>query len=130
IWVAGVTRDPRRYARRHFRIFSAACVFTAGVVLVYLGVFSPTALVITLGISFISTGWDRTFAIAAPAVAAALYFGLSLSLTLGWIPDLGRLQPAAASAESRWFFVLVAPTVMLLTAAVARSGRQIIFRAI
>ena len=130
LWVARVTRDPRRYARRHFRILAVTCVFGAGAALVYLGIFSPTALVITLGISFIATGWDRSFALGAPVFAALGYMVMSAVITLGWVPDFGRLQPAVTSEGARWFFVFVAPTVMLLTARVSRSGREIIFGAI
>lgn len=130
LYVAHETRDPRNYTRRMFRYFAASCVVASLCVQLYLGVFSPTALVVTLGISFIATGWDRSWALGAPIAAAVGYFVMAACITFEVFADPGRMRSVGTAFEIRIFFTFVAPLVMVFTAWVARQGREIIFKAI
>ncbi len=130
LWTAKRSEDPRHYTRGLFRWFAASCVAASWVVQLYLGVFSPTALVVTLGISFIATGWDRSWALGAPIVAALGYFVMALAITVGLFDDPGRMASRDVLTQTRFFFTFMAPLVMVLTAWVARQGRRILYRAI
>lgn len=66
LWISFRAASPKTYTRRHFRVFAMMCALTSFWVEYYLGVFSPTPLVATLGISFLATGSDRPFAVGVP----------------------------------------------------------------
>lgn len=130
LWVANRAATPKRYTRFHFRVFAVACTLAAVAIEYYLGVFSPTPLVVTLGISFLATGEDRLFAVGIPILAGAGYLVLACLIIFAVIPDLGRLTSDGVPTETKLFFAVMAPAAMIMTAWVARRGRKIIYGAI
>jgi serine/threonine-protein kinase len=130
LWVANRASKPKTYTRTHFRVFALVCMFAAVAAEYYLGVFSPTPLVVTLGISFLATGEDRNFAWGIPILGGAGYFLLAMLIILGVVPDFGRLGSKGTPTETKLFFALMVPAAMIMTAWVSRRGRSIIYRAI
>ena len=112
-----------------FRLFGLMAVTTSGFALYYLGVFSPTALAVTLGISFFGQGTDRLGALSVGLSSAAIYIALGLGLITGLIPDLGLFDATQAPLPARLFMVVMVPVVHLLMLTQARLNRAAVIRA-
>ena len=101
LWISHLARTEERITVSWFRLFGFAAVATSGFAQYYLGVFSPTALAVTLGISFFGQGTDRRGALAVGLSSAVMYVLLGLGLISGLIPDLGLFDSTHAPLPAR-----------------------------
>jgi serine/threonine-protein kinase len=115
---------PERYTRRLFRLFGLALAAVSAVAMYYCGVFSAAPVIVTLGISFYGQGDDRRWALIMPLVAIAIYFLLSLLITLNLLPELGLFREVRLTQPAMLFAVCLVPAVFLLTLWQARLSRQ------
>jgi len=129
LWISYIARSREHVSVIWFRVFGLAAVTTSGFALYYLGVFSPTALAVTLGISFFGQGTDRFGALAVGLSSAAIYVALGLGLIMGIIPDLGLFASASAPLPARLFMVVMVPVVHLLMLTQARLNRAAVIEA-
>ena len=123
VWLRGATDD--RYSRRVFRTFGVACIVMSLVVHYYFGVFSPSPLLTTIGITFFGLGDDRQGALLLSAGAILSYIALVALLLFGAIPDYGLLTPATSSLASRLFMAMAVSScfgVVLWHARVSRGA--------
>ena len=89
-----------------------------------LGVFSPTPLVVTLGMGFYGTGRDRKHALGICIYAIAGYFVLLCLVTSGLIEDVGMISSSGANLATHLTFVILCPLVMIATLYMARVTRH------
>ncbi len=130
LWVLHRTRREAGYTTTVFRIFGWTVATMSFEVLHFFGVFSPTPVVITLGISFFGLGLDRRYAVAVPLYAIGGYLVLATLTLLGVIPDHGVLSAPVASMPARLFVLVMVPTVLGLTLWIARLSRATMIRAV
>ena len=123
LWVWYRSKDPTKYTKRLFRTYGAVAVVTSITALYFLGPFSPTALAITLGISFFGQSRDKQGAWVICLSAIFLSFVLLSGVLLGLFPDVGVFQGYSAGASAMSFMTLMVPLVLLVTLFQARWGR-------
>ena len=100
IWVLWTIRLEQNYTPRLFRIWGYASVVLTVPILYCLGTFSPTPLVITLGLSFFGQGLDRRHALLIPATAVVLYCILAMAILVGLLPDYGMLSSSRTARRT------------------------------
>ncbi len=130
LWVFVRTRSDEGYTPRVFLIFGWSAAIASLPLQYCLGVFSPTPLVVTLGIYFFGQGLDRRQALLIPAFAITGYFGLALALALGVIQDRGVFTATGVPLLTQFFFVVMAPLVLTVTLWMARLSRSAVAGAV
>ena len=119
-----VAKNPKKYDRNVFRIFGIVGVVACVNALIYLGPYSPTALAITLGISFFGQGADRRGAVLICSAAIILTLALFIGVLTGRIQDIGVFTGNNAGASAMLFMTLMVPMVLLVTFAQATWSRD------
>jgi eukaryotic-like serine/threonine-protein kinase len=114
----------KTYSRVLFRFYGLSAVMASTMVLIYLGPFSPTALAVTLGISFFGQGVDRVGAWAISIAATGAYFLLFVLILTGTIPDVGVFRGDEAGLGGRIFMMAMVPLVLLVTLMQARGSKN------
>lgn len=124
LWVLHRTRNEAGYTTNVYRVFGWSAA-VASIPLQYgLGVFSPTPLVVTLGIYFFGQGMDRRNAIVIPAFAIVGYFVLAMLIALGVVADRAVLTGTEAPMLSKVFYAVMTPLVLTVTLWMARVSRR------
>ncbi len=113
-----------RYPLSLFRLHGLVAVLAAAVIQYYLGVFSPTAVAVALGLAFFGQGNDGPTAWGIGIGAAGSYSLLAVLLTAGVLDDRGVFAAVGAPLAGKVFMAAVVPVVMLLTVAQARANRR------
>ena len=124
VWMLRRCRRPALFTPAVFRIFAFAIAAASFEIIYYLGVFSPTPLVVTLGISFVGLGRDRIAALVAPLVAITGYLALAIATVTGALDDRAVITPTTASAAGRVMFTVMVPVVLLVALWIARLSRR------
>ncbi len=117
-------RDEQSYDATVFRVFGYVAATASFEIEYFLGVFSPTPLVVTLGITFFGMGMDRRHALAIPLYAIGGYLVLSSLIASGVLADRGVINANGVAIESKIFFVGIAPLVLAVTLWMARVSRR------
>jgi serine/threonine-protein kinase len=125
-----VARDPRRYSTRVNIVFGLACIPTSFVVTLYLGVFSPFACLIALGLSVFGLIDERRVVLPICVALAAAYFGLALAVTFGVVHDPGLFSPAAPSRAERLGMAMMVLGVFSVALWHARRARAATLEAV
>ncbi|MBJ93973.1 MAG: hypothetical protein CMP23_05785 [Rickettsiales bacterium] len=120
-WLASV---PERYTRRVFLVYGMLAVVASIMVLIYLGPFSPTALAVTLGISFFGQGADRRGAWLICGSAIVLCLSLYTLILTGLVADVGVFRGEEGGFSGRLFMTVMVPLVLLVTMMQAYWARQ------
>jgi len=123
LWVALWGGRDERYRPWVFRSFGCSCVAIATLAEVYFGPFSPTPLIVTLGIAFFGQGRDRPWAVGLSFAAIALYLLLAALLTLDLMPDLGLFPVDDTPMLAQVFMTIMVPVVCTVTLWQARLSR-------
>ncbi len=116
--------DPKRYTRRVFRGFGFVVATISFELVYFLGVNSPVAVVLTLGISSIGAGLDRRGALAITLYAIAGYAVLSGLVAGGVLEDVGVIRASGLTWVARLFGAVMVPAVLLLSLRLARLSRN------
>jgi len=126
-WLCSV---PERYTRKVFLTYGFFALAASIMILIYLGPFSPTALAVTLGISFFGQGADRKGAwlICGTAICSCLL--LYLLILTGAIPDVGVFRGEEGGFAGQLFMTIMVPLVLLVTMTQAHWSRQGVERAL
>lgn len=127
IWLC---KDERRYTRFIFRTYGVSAVVASTMALVYLGPYSPTALAVTLGISFFGKGQDRFGAWCICMSAILAYLLLLIGTTTGVLLDAGVFRGDEAGVDGRLFMVIMAPLVLTVTFMQSRQSRKAVKNAL
>ncbi len=106
-----------------FRWFAVSAVVVSVVVQLYIGLFSPAPVVVTLGISFIGSSDDRRWGIGCCLAATAAYALIAILIAAELMPDTGLIR-GLASTSGRMFGVVMVPFVQLATLRQALLGRR------
>ena len=123
IIVARRARDPFRFTEGTLRGFALVGLFTSCVCQLYLGVFSPAAVITSLGLSFFALGDDR-LVIALCWVAGGFYVAVALLVALDVVPDVGVFPGIAVSLEARVATIAMVSGVHAMTIYQARLSRR------
>jgi len=129
-WVLWRTRDESYYTQRVFRVWGYISVVMSIPIQYALGTFSPTPLIVTLGLSFFGHGLDRRHAILIPTTAIILYFIMALSILMGVLPDYGMFSSAGAPRAVVLFFTIMVPLVFVGTLRFARVSHASLINAV
>ncbi|MBE7453030.1 MAG: protein kinase [Kofleriaceae bacterium] len=123
-WVWLRCRDERRYTPRVFRIFGWIAATVSFELVYFLGVFSPTPVVITLGVTFVGLGLDRRYALIIPLYAVTGYAILAGLITTGLVADRGVIRATDLTLMPKLFGAIMVPVVLLMTLGLARLSRR------
>ena len=124
LWVWLRCRDERRYTPFVFRVFGWVAATASFELTYFLGVFSPTPVVITLGVTFIGLGLDRRYAQIIPLYALAGYAILAGLITGGVVEDRGVIRATDLTLMPKLFGAVMVPVVLLMTLGLARLSRH------
>ncbi|MBK9035155.1 MAG: serine/threonine protein kinase [Myxococcales bacterium] len=124
LWVIYRCRRPLRYTPTVFRVYAFATALGSIEIIHFLGPFSPTPLVVTLGISFFGLGRDRLGALIAPLVAITGYLAVAVLTLTGVLVDHGALTATSGTAAGRVMFTAMVPVVLLVALWMARLARS------
>ncbi len=106
-----------------FRWFAVSAAAASVPVLLYIGLFSPAPVVVTLGISFIGSSDDRRWGVACCLAATFAYALIAVLILLNVVPDTGMIT-GLTSTSGRLFGVVMVPFVQLATLRQALLGRR------
>ncbi len=129
-WAWIRTRNVADYTPLVFRVFGWSCVLASAEIVYFMGVFSPTPLVVTLGIMFIGLGLDRIYAVVMPSCAIVIYTTLTCLTIVGVIPDNGLISGASSTIFSKVFLVTAASLVLTMALWLARVSRRSMIEAV
>ena len=113
-----------------FRVWGYTAAVASGVTGYCLGLFSPTPLIATLGISFFGLGKDMRHAVLIPALAISVYFVQCVLVVMNVIPDYGLFNSGTQQPGLLFFFTFMVPIVLMCTLWMARLSRQALERAV
>jgi len=129
-WVYWRIRDSSRYTPAVFRCWGYFSVGMTVPLQYCLGTFSPTPLIVTLGLSFFGFGRDRHHAVIICSTAIAAYFCLSLLILTGVIPDLGILSSTGFPTIVLGFFSVMVPLVLISGLFFSRASHSALVKAV
>jgi serine/threonine-protein kinase len=112
-----------------FRWFGASAVVVSVPVELYIGLFSPAPIVVTLGVSFFGGADDRRWGVGCSLAATFAYAMLALMVLVGAMPDLGLIR-GLSHPTGRLFGVVMVPFILVGATWLAYSARRIAERAI
>ena len=121
--IAHLVRDESLWSRSLFRCWGALAVISSTACEYHLGVFSPTPLAVTLGISFFGRGNDRVGGLLICTAATLAYFVMAALITAGVLYDPGLAQAADVPFELKLFMTGVVPLVLGATLLDGRLAR-------
>jgi len=122
-WVWRRCARPNGYTPEVFRVFGYTVATASFPIQQFLGAFSPTPLVVTLGITFFGQGKDRKHALGIVLYAIVGYFLLATFTYIGWIPDSQVVPVHQTPTSGIFFFLIMAPLVMSVSLWMARVSR-------
>jgi hypothetical protein len=103
---------------------SVLLVALATFVIYYLGLFSASATLLTVGLYFFGSSQSRRVAWTAYLTASALYFVATLGIALDLIPDLAVFNVTKVALASRLYRVVMQQVVFGMTFYLARTSRR------
>ncbi|HUQ08218.1 MAG TPA: serine/threonine-protein kinase [Kofleriaceae bacterium] len=124
LWTWLRCRDEKGYTPLVFRVFAWVAAIVSFELVYFLGVFSPTPVVITLGVTFIGLGRDRRTAVVVPIVAVAGYAVMAGLITAGVLEDRGVIRAPDLTMMPKLFGAVMVPVVLLMTLGLARLSRR------
>ncbi|MEE2903787.1 MAG: serine/threonine-protein kinase [Myxococcota bacterium] len=122
--------NPKNYTAQLFRVWGYTAAFASSVTGYCLGLFSPTPLIATLGISFFGLGKDVKHAIMIPAFATSIYFVQCILVVTGVVPDYGLFHSSSQQPGMLFFFTFMVPVVLVCALWMARISRRALVRAV
>ncbi len=126
--VVWIVRDEKAWTRGLFRTWGALAVAASTLCEFHLGVFSPTPLAVTLGISFFGRGNDRLGGLVICLAATVAYFVMSALMTAGLLSDPGLFSAADASMGAKLWMTGMVPLVLGATLLDGRTARSTLRR--
>lgn len=119
-----ISPDRRRYTPTVAAAGAVALTALATVVIYYLGLYSASASVLSVGIYFYGSSESRRVARAAYGTAAVLYFIGTFGIAVGAIPDLAVFSVKEVPSASRFYRVFMQQAIFGMTFYLARSMRR------
>ena len=129
-WVYWRIRDERRYTPMVFRIWGSFSVVMTVPLQYSLGTFSPTPLIVTLGLSFFGYGRNQRDSIIICSTAIISYLCMALLILTGVVPDLGMLSSEGASPVTLLFFSVMVPLVLVSGLFFSRVSHSALVKAV
>jgi serine/threonine-protein kinase len=130
MWYSTRPSAPKRYRRTLMRTNAWVLVTCVVAVELYAGVFSPMPVVLTLGIYYLAQSVDRLYAWLMPAVCIGSYTTLATLTLLGVVADASLFPADDSGIAARVFAVVVATSILVLSAALAHLSRRALHQAI
>ncbi len=129
-WVWYTIQQHNSYTPKVFRIFGWTAAVVSLPITLYLGVLSPTPIVITLGITFFAFSMDLFHACAISLFAIFGYATMGALITFGVVDDPGVFAPSNIGMGERLFMLVMVPSVLLSTLWLSRRSRESMHHAI
>ena len=123
-WVWFRARNPANYSRWIFRVFAMVSSFAAVVFMHYLGVFSPSMVVVVLGLSFFGVSDDRFMVMFCGLFVAISYFVSAALISLRIIPDLGVFSASHVPILARVAMFAMVTFVIVMQIWQSRLSKQ------
>ncbi len=123
IWAYERTRPGMLYNRRAHRLYGTLITTAVVAVEYYCGVFSPVALIVTLGVYFLGQSADHFQSLGLTVYVCASYVVLALLITFHVVPDVGLFDASGATLTSHLFGVVAVTAVLAITVRMARVSR-------
>ncbi len=119
-----LARDERKYTARVALLAGVlSAVFALGVVY-YLGLYSASSTIFTVGIYFFGSSQHRRVARTTYATIALSYFLMTAAIAGDLLPDLAVFSVALVPNSSRWYRVVMEQVIFMMTFYLARSSRR------
>ena len=119
-----IGKDRSRVAPRVAATFAILLTALAVVVIYFLGLYSASATLLSVGIYFYGSSESRWVARAAYATAASLYFVMTLAIAVDLIPDLAVFSVNHVAHASRFYRVIMQQAIFGMTFYLARNVRR------
>ncbi|MBK8939270.1 MAG: serine/threonine protein kinase [Polyangiaceae bacterium] len=119
-----ISRDRRRYTSKVATAGALALPALAVVVMYYLGLYSASTSLLSVGIYFYGSSESRRIARTAYVCTAVLYFIGTLAIALDLIPDLAVFSSEHVGRPSRLYRVVMQQAIFGMTFYLARSVRR------
>ena len=119
-----IGRERSRYTPRVAASFAVALTALAVVVIYFLGLYSASATLLSVGIYFYGSSESRWVARTAYATAAILYFIVTLLIAVDVVPDLAVFSVNHVARASRFYRVVMQQAIFGMTFYLARNIRR------
>ena len=119
-----IARRDERYTPRVAMISGVLCAVTAIGVVYYLGLYSASSTIFTVGIYFFGSSQHKRVARTTYATIALLYFLGTAAIASDWLPDLAVFSVTHVPHTSRWYRVVMEQVIFMMTFYLARSSRR------
>jgi eukaryotic-like serine/threonine-protein kinase len=119
-----LARDERRYTPRVALVSGVLLSLLAIGVIYYLGLFSASATLFTVGIYFFGSSRYRSVARTVYGTTAISYFIATLLIAIEILPDLSVFPATHLDLRPRIYRVVMEQVVFAMTFYLARSGRR------
>jgi hypothetical protein len=112
------------------RVFGLTGLGAVLAFLLYMGPFSPVAVVLVFGISFFGLGERARIIVQDITVATLLYLALALAMTFDLVPDFGLFSASGVPRSARLSMALMVGSLCFVTLWQARASRRATTQAI
>ncbi len=119
-----IGKDRSRYTPRVAATFAIALTALAVVVIYFLGLYSASATLLSVGIYFYGSSESRWVARTAYGTAAILYFLVTLAIAIDFVPDLAVFSVNHVAKPSRFYRVFMQQAIFGMTFYLARNVRR------
>ncbi len=119
-----IGKDRSRYTPRVAATFAIALTALAVVVIYFLGLYSASATLLSVGIYFYGSSESRWVARTAYGTAAILYFLVTLAIAVDFVPDLAVFSVNHVAKPSRFYRVFMQQAIFGMTFYLARNVRR------
>ena len=123
-WFRWALRDPALYTERRLVTVSYVLMIATGIGVYFIGVFSPSPMVGTVGIYFLALSASRAAAVSAWVTGALLHAVPAVLIGLGLLRDPGLFQGGAVTGRDKLLAALLVQVVYILTFLLARGSRR------
>src|SRR6266545_2240691 len=124
VWLYYLASRPDRYLRLPVAIVWVMNSIAVSTGVIYFGVFSAGAIVVSLGVYFLALGQSLSLALACYATCAAIRGGVAALLLLGVLPDPGLVQTDYLPREVLVILELLLQLVLAAAFVMARASRR------
>jgi serine/threonine-protein kinase len=125
-----IARNPKRYTTRLSVMFGVVSIAASLVIQLYLGIYSPFACIIALGLSIFGLVDESRFVLPLCLATCAIYFALASLIAFGTMRDPGLFAPTQPSMGERLGMAAMVLAVYAAALWQARATRDAMHEAI
>ena len=119
-----VARETARYTAQVALVSGVLLGVCAVGIIYYLGLYSASTTIFTVGIYFFGSSQSRRVATTVYLTVAGLFFFATAAIALDLLPDLSVFSVSGVPHASRWYRVVMEQVIFGMTFYLARSSRR------